>query len=134
MKKTWARTLGSMALAMAALAGGIVPAGAQISPKQPRASGAASPPMPMRSITNQQRKTAAEELARRRTVARSGNTVGANNAGYQNSSNPVGSSNSGYQNSNTAVGSSNAVHQNLHNPVTRSGPRQQNSHTGGDER
>lgn len=70
MKNTWTRTLGSVALSMAAVAWGILPAGAQLTPKQPRTSGPASPPMQMRSITNEQRKAAAAQVAAKRTAAR----------------------------------------------------------------
>jgi hypothetical protein len=103
MKKKWARTV----LSMAALAWGILPAGAQISPKQPRASGAASPPMQMRSITNQQRKAAAEELATRRTGPRTSNAANSNSSGDQSSTGPVSSGILPHQNSRHSVNSSN---------------------------
>jgi hypothetical protein len=87
MKKTWTKTLGSIALAMAALAGGTVPADAQIMPKQPMASGAAAPALPMRKISNAQRKMAADQLAAKRTAARARKTAAPSIPVNQNSRN-----------------------------------------------
>ena len=112
MKHTWAKTLGTAALSMAALTWVILPARAQISPKQPRASGAAAPAMPLRTITNEQRQAAAEELASRRTFARTGNAAATNSAGHQVSVDAGGSSNPAHQNSRRAVDSSNQGRQN----------------------
>ena len=84
MKNKWTRTLGRVALSMAAVAWGILPAGAQLTPKQPRVSGAASPPMQMRSIINEQRKAAAEQLAAKRTAARTSNAPVSNKPVNQN--------------------------------------------------
>jgi hypothetical protein len=99
MKKTWAQSLGSVVLATAALAWGIRPAAAQITPKQPRASGAGAPAVQMRSISNSQRKLAAEALAAKRTGARTRNATATGNAGYRNTRDAVSSSNEGRQNS-----------------------------------
>ena len=86
-KEIWSRTLGSIALSMAALAWGILPACAQLTPKQPRTSGAASPPLQMRSTSNAQRKAAAEQLAAKRTAAKTHKAAPSNNPANLNSRN-----------------------------------------------
>jgi hypothetical protein len=86
-KATWARTLTSIALSITALAWATLPAGAQLTPKQPRTSGAASPPMQMRSVSNAQRKAAAEQLAAKRTAARAHKVAPSNSPVNLNSRN-----------------------------------------------
>lgn len=120
MKKMWTRTLGSVALAMAALAGGTLPSDAQTKTKQPMASGAAAPAVKMRGMSNAERKAAAEALAVKRTGARPHNTAP-----------PAGV---GYQNTGTAAGPSGPARQNSRNPVPPGTTRLQNPRTAGETR
>ena len=103
MKNMWTRALGSVTLAMVALAWGIFPAGAQTKTKQPMPSGAAAPAVKMRGMSNAERKAAAQAMAAKRTAAQPRNTAPPTGAGYQNTGNAVNPSDPARQNSRSTV-------------------------------